>query len=91
MSKLLCVVLGGAIAAASAVWWNSEVAGRVGSAAFGDTFDCLWRIGSGDCGKLWFVGLHQENQIAGLVFWLGIVLAVIGFWPKAPGNSPTKK
>jgi len=76
------IVLGSAIAVLTSLWWHDEVAGRVGRVAFDATFSCLTKVGMGDCGTLWLVGLHQENQIAGLVFWAGVVLGVTGLWRK---------
>ncbi len=74
--------IGGVIALLIPLWWHEEVVGRVGRVAFHATFSCLTRIGMGACQKLWFVGLHQENQIAGLIFWAGVALAVSGLWRK---------
>lgn len=74
--------LGGAVAIITALWWNGEVTGRLGNVAFDDTLSCLAKLGGGNCGQLWFVGLHQENQIAGVVFWAGVVMAGVGLWRK---------
>ena len=88
MTNKGCIGLGSAIAILSALWWNGEVTGRLGRVAPQDAFSCLWKLGSGDCGALWFVGLHQENQIAGLMFWFGVVLAGVGLWRNA-SETPT--
>ena len=74
--------VGGSTAVLTALWWHEEVAGRVGRVAFDDTLSCLAKVGGGNCGGLWFIGLHQENQIAGLVFWAGVILALVGLWRK---------
>ena len=76
------MALGGAIAILTSLWWYYEVAGRLGRIAFQTTFTCLAKVGAGDCTALWFVGLHQENQIAGVVFWIGVALGISGLWRK---------
>lgn len=75
------IILGIIFSFGTALWWNAEVVGRIGeSINFSDTSVCLAKIGSGDCQALWFVGLHQENIIAGLVFWLGLIAIVAGIF-----------
>lgn len=57
-------------------WWNSEVAARIGDQGARGTFHCLLIFGTGDCVKLWWVGLHETNQFASLVFWGAVGLAI---------------
>jgi hypothetical protein len=79
MLSIILIVAGSAIALFTSLWWKSEVAGRVGDGVASEVaFQCLRRLGTGDCEKLWLVGLHQSNQIAGLLFYGGIVLAAAG-------------
>lgn len=81
---MLFVGIGSAIAIITTLWWHSEVTGRIGSRInFQATFSCLAKLGSGDCQVLWYAGLHQENQIAGLIFWAGILLVIFNIWKKA--------
>lgn len=72
------IVVGILMAVGSALWWHAEVAGRIGEKAAAGAFGCLIRLGSGSCEGLWFVGLHQENIIAGTVFYVGALIAVLG-------------
>jgi hypothetical protein len=71
---------GAAVAGLTAIWWDSEVAGRVGVVQVDGFMSCLMNFGTGSCGKLWFIGLHQENQVASLIFWVAIGAAVYGLW-----------
>jgi hypothetical protein len=87
MTNNRLIGIGSAITILTALWWHEEVVGRLGRVTFGNTLSCLARIGSGDCGSLWFIGLHQENQIAGLVFWLGVCVAGVGLWRKSANNK----
>jgi hypothetical protein len=76
--KLLVSSIGAIVAFATMLWWHFEVIGRIGATPFSQTVKCLAKIGTGDCGGLWLAGIHQENQIAGAVFYLGVVTAVVG-------------
>jgi hypothetical protein len=57
-------------------WWHSEIAARVGEKFARGSFHCLIVAGTGDCASLWWIGLHQENQIASLVFFGAIGLSI---------------
>jgi hypothetical protein len=57
-------------------WWHGEMAGRLGERAAQDSFRCLIQVGIGDCASLWWAGLHQENQIASILFFGGIALTI---------------
>jgi len=83
--------VGSAVAVLTALWWHEEVAGRLGGVPFNDTVSCLAKLGLGKCGTLWFVGLHQETQIAGVVFWFGMILAAVGLWRNASEQTPRHK
>lgn len=76
--KLLVSSVGAIIAFATVLWWHFEVVGSLGATPFPETVKCLAKIGTGDCGGLWLAGLHQENQIAGAIFYLGIAVALVG-------------
>ncbi len=76
--KLLVASLGAIITFATAIWWHFEVVGRIGGTPFSETIKCLAKIGTGECGGLWLAGLHQENQIAGAIFYIGIATALVG-------------
>ena len=66
----------------SAVWWQNELTSLLGEQALQAGFSCLVTAATGDCSKLWFVGLHQDNEIASLAFYGGIALALYGLVPR---------
>jgi len=76
--KLLIASVGAIVSLATMIWWHFEVTGIAGDSPFSRSAECLLKIGTGDCGGLWLVGLHQENQIAGAVFYIGICIALVG-------------
>ena len=89
MSRKSVQLIGILIAVAAYVWWSSELS-RLGPDASKAAFACLIRFGTGACGTLWWVGLHQTNQIASLIFYGGIGFALFGLIkkPKLP-QGPT--
>lgn len=76
--KVAVIFIGLAIAFGTALWWNREVADAFGPHTDVHSFQCLAEIGTGDCQRFWFVGLHQTNQTASIVFYAGILMAVFG-------------
>jgi hypothetical protein len=76
--KLLVSSVGAIIAFSTILWWHFEVVGRLGATPFSETVKCLAKIGTGECGGLWLAGLHQENQIAAAIFYIGIATALVG-------------
>lgn len=87
VKPLTIVGAGAALSLLTMLWWYSELAGRLGKVSFADSVSCLAKLGGGDCGALWLLGLHQENQTAGLIFYLGIGIAIVGLWLSAHKNS----
>lgn len=78
--KIPLIVMGVILSAGTAFWWDSELAGMLGSRIGSQSFHCLINVGTGDCQQLWFAGLHATNQIAAGFFYLGIVMAVFGLF-----------
>jgi hypothetical protein len=80
MKPQTIIGIGAAIAVLTDLWWYEEVAGRLGKVDARGALSCLVQLGTGNCSNLWFVGLHQENLIASVVFWGGVAAAVYGLW-----------
>jgi hypothetical protein len=85
--KVPVIFIGLAMALGTALWWNRELAGALGPRMDAHGFRCLVEIGTGDCQRLWFAGLHQTNQIASIVFYAGILMAVFGLFMS--GQEPS--
>lgn len=69
-------------------WWHSEVASRVGDALAEGSLNCLITMGAGSCAQLWWIGLHQENQIASVLFYVAAGVAV---WALLQGKDFKKE
>ena len=83
------------LAIGTAAWWHEELVGWIGNVGLVWSLRCLATFGTGECEKLWFVGMHQTNQTASIVFWAGVVAMVMGFGarhsqsnPNNPGSGP---
>jgi hypothetical protein len=85
MIKIPLIVIGLVLSVGTALWWNSELAGMLGDRVGSQSFRCLIRIGTGDCQQLWFAGMHATNQIAGIVFYIGLLMAGFGLF--MPGQN----
>ena len=72
------IVTGLLVAGGAAIWWYAELTGRLGSFPAWDAMRCLAQAGTGNCGLLWFAGLHASNQIASLLFYAGVVAVIFG-------------
>lgn len=79
--------LGFLVAIGTAAWWHEELVGWIGNVPFVWSLKCLAMFGTGECEKLWFVGMHQTNQTASLVFWAGAVVAVVGMGARRPQSN----
>jgi hypothetical protein len=95
--NLPLAIVGFVIAAGSAVWWYETIVVRLGTTAVHASvlvvwriFECLAKVGAGECGTLWFAGLQQSNAIMGLLFYIGLALMVFGLALPAPWSG-TKK
>jgi hypothetical protein len=76
--KLPVILIGAVVAIGFALWWQDEISGFVGADAETYGLRCLIRAGTGNCRDLWFIGMHQTNQIASLGFYAGILAAAFG-------------
>jgi hypothetical protein len=59
-------------------WWHGEMASFVGDIAAQGSFHCLTIAGTEDCAALSLFGLHQENQIASLLYYGFLSLVIWG-------------
>ncbi len=64
------------IAALVLVWWYNEVTSWLGGRAGDTAIHCLLVFGLGSCSKLWWVGLHQANQVASVAFYCAVAVAI---------------
>jgi hypothetical protein len=76
--KLPLIVVGVLSSLGAAQWWHSEVFNVFGSRTPSGGFRCLLLAGTGDCHQLWFVGLHQANITASLIFYAGALMTIFG-------------
>ncbi len=67
--------LGIIISFLSAFWWHNELHSFFGEELSQFSFRCLLNFGTGDCANLWFLGFHQTNQFASVIFYAGLALA----------------
>ena len=80
------ILLGLAAAIGSIVWWQAELSDVLGPNTSGG-FECLLNFGTGECHQLWFVGLHQTNQIASLIFYGGVAAIIAGLATQRPRST----
>ena len=59
-------------------WWHGEMASFVGDTAAQISFHCLTIAGTGDCVALSLVYLHEKNQVASLLYYGFLSLAIMG-------------
>jgi hypothetical protein len=82
--KIPLMFIGIALAIGTYFWWNDELITMLGNDVSSSSFRCLVNVGTGDCRKLWYVGLHETNQIASMVFYAGILMAGLGLFMARP-------
>ena len=88
MPKLWRLLIGCGLTLGATWWWNAELSSRLGrEIAREATTECLLNFGTGNCGNLWFVGLHQTNQIASLIFYGGIVTVLSCLFSRKPTSG----
>jgi hypothetical protein len=58
------------------IWWCNEVTLWLGGRASDTAIHCLLVFGLGGCSRLWWIGLHQANQITSVAFYCAIAVAV---------------
>ena len=85
MVRIPLIVIGIALSAGVSFWWDSELTGMLGDRVGSHSLYCLIRVGTGECQQLWFAGMHATNQIAGIIFYVGVLMVGLGLF--IPGQK----
>lgn len=87
--KIIAFVVGVGGAILINTWWHSELAWRAGANAAQSSLHCLIVGGTGDCALLWWLGLHEENEIASVLFYSALGLAIWAFVKIMSSQNPS--
>ena len=79
------LIWGVMIALGATYWWEQKIIAFAGDSGVGESFKCLVTAGMNGCPVQGYGNLSQDNLVASLVFYLGVLLFLYTFFfPKPP-------